>query len=495
VGDPRPPETKEEEERKDKKDLKMRKSQISNRKSEILAPLVAVLAALLIGLAIMGVAKGEVNSEAWCLSYDGTGSQKTFTFNFGILATSQLRVVVRTVATGAEELLHLNSDYSMTDNDSDGDYTDGTPGGSITTLAADAYSSAYEIWIMRKPALTQARDIDGSTFVRVAMLEDAVDNLTYEVQYLRGLLYRVPMIPETEAQIADMNVPASPTRANRYAIWDVNGNPSTSSTTGAIDPVIETLADTTTYWQGRMTTDTNAAEALAGIGAQPADPNLDDLADGMLSKAKVEDSANWDAAYVAIGLLDPNAAAVDPNIAKLAALEPSVSSLFWWDVNDTNDSKWQPLPLGEIGEHLARSATAAEARTLLDVNGIAGYTVTDENDMASDSDSDLPTQQSVKAYVDASIPDVTLTQSSFPSARKAIVTFTGGLVVETFCFASTTDADQIVSFPEPFATACIGVQISHACQSVPVPSKSAMTVNRMNGIDGTVYMYVTAWGY
>ena len=44
---------------------------------------------------------------------------------------------------------------------------------------------------------------------------------------------------------------------------------------------------------------TGQGDALSpgNIGAQPADADLDDLADGTLSKSKVQDSSNWDSAY------------------------------------------------------------------------------------------------------------------------------------------------------------------------------------------------------
>jgi len=246
--------------------------------------------AMILGTCIMSVANGEVNSAVCSIAYDGNGSTKTFTFPFGILSTDQLRVVLRTVATGAETVLVLNSDYSMTDDDADGDYTDG-PGGSITTLAGTAYSSAYEIWIGRKPALTQTRNIDGTLFLKVAALEDALDNLTYQVQYLRQLLYRVPMIPETEAQVSDMNLPAAGTAGYLYR---QAGGGITQATT------VDTGVTVTSYWQTRLETDTNAAEARTGLDAQIADPNLDDAIDRTFNHGLIVANGATSSGYLAI---------------------------------------------------------------------------------------------------------------------------------------------------------------------------------------------------
>ncbi len=202
---------------------------------------------------------GEVNSAVDCISYDGNGSTKTFTVPFGIFSTSTLRVVLRTTATGAEEVQVLNSDFTATDNDSDGDWWDGTPGGSITFSTAPA--AGLEVWISRLPPLTQTSDIDGSSYVRLSTVEDAVDKLAVQQQYLRGLSWRALMARETERQAVDMNLPVGWSLSAGYPYWD--GDSWGMSSTD--------LADTaaSAFW-GNVLTETTLSGSLTAMGGASA---------------------------------------------------------------------------------------------------------------------------------------------------------------------------------------------------------------------------------
>ncbi len=224
----------------------------------------ALLAAsLLLGLLMTELASAEVNSAVDQIVYNGNGTTKAFTFPFGVLSTAQVRVVCRTTATGAEVVQVLNSDYTLADDDADGDYTDG-PGGTVTFITAPA--SGVQVWITRVPALTQTRDLDGTAYLRLATLEDALDNVAYQVQYLRRLLYRVPLIPETEAQVRDMNAVNAVTRAGTFLKWDPNGDLSSGSTTDA------TLS---AAWTGIV----SGAPTLGQIGVGKTDLHLDNVYD------------------------------------------------------------------------------------------------------------------------------------------------------------------------------------------------------------------------
>lgn len=164
-----------------------------------------ILAFILLTFVGCQPAVGEINTHVDHVVYDGNGSTKTFSFSFAIFSTAHLSVVCRDTTTGVEGDQTLNSDYTMTDDDGDGDYTDG-PGGSVKFVTAPA--SGTQVWLMRVPPLTQTTNLDGTTYVRLTTLEDCVDKIVCQIQYLQGQLYRVPMIPETERQVYDMNLPA-----------------------------------------------------------------------------------------------------------------------------------------------------------------------------------------------------------------------------------------------------------------------------------------------
>jgi hypothetical protein len=227
---------------------------------------VALLLAAAVGLGLLlaGVAAGEVNSAVDGISYSGDGSTTAFTFPFGVFATSEVRVVLRTTATGAESVQTLNSDYTVADNDGDGDYWDGTPGGTVTFTTAP--TTAVTVHITRYPPLTQTTSIDGSYYVNLGAIEDAFDKLSCQVQYLQRQLYRALLIPETEGQSYDVNVPSAVDRASGYAIFDADGN---LSVTGSALPDLAASP----LWTAVLD-DLNLASSLASLGLGTAAGNL-----------------------------------------------------------------------------------------------------------------------------------------------------------------------------------------------------------------------------
>ena len=67
-----------------------------------------------------------------------------------------------------------------------------------------------------------------------------------------------------------------------------------------------------------------------------------------------------------------------------------------------------------------------------------------------------------------------------------------GLIIQWFSWPSTTDAGQTITFPQTFTDA-FSVTFSHALGGLSL-SNSSVTVNRINGIEGTVTMYGIAVG-
>lgn len=214
-----------------------------------------IFALLCVLCALCGSTLAEVNSTVDYVSYNGNGSTKTFTVPFGIFSPSTLRVVLRTTATGAEDVQVLNSDFTATDNDSDGDWWDGTPGGSITFTTAPA--AGVEVWISRLPQLTQTSDIDGSTYVRLSTIEDAVDKIVTQIQYLRGLSWRSLTAQETDRQVVDMNLPDGWSLSAGYPYWD--GDSWGMSSTDLPDTAASA------FW-GNVLTQTTLAGSVTALG-------------------------------------------------------------------------------------------------------------------------------------------------------------------------------------------------------------------------------------
>lgn len=102
--------------------------------------------------------------------------EDTFTWAFPIVGVDGLEVVLRTVATGVEEVLEYGDDYRLAGANPN-DPLDWSLGGIVTTTTT--YPSHYEILIRRATPLTQTVKIDDE-------VEEALDRLTMIVQELAG---------------------------------------------------------------------------------------------------------------------------------------------------------------------------------------------------------------------------------------------------------------------------------------------------------------------
>jgi len=276
-----------------------------------------------------GPALGEVNSAVDHVVYNGNGTTKAFTFPFGIFSPGDLRVVLRTVATGAEQVQTINSHYTLGDDDADGDYWDG-PGGTVTFATAPA--SGVQVWISRAPHLTQTTDIDGSAYVRLNVLEDAVDKLATQIQYLRGLQWRALVAQETDRQRVDMNLPAGWSLGTGSPWWDGDswGMRSTDLTDTAASE----------YWGNVLTEPTLAGSVTALGGATEIRRSLalgwHDVRDyGAVGDGVTDDTAAFTAARVAAGTGG-------------TVFIPAGTYLFGSAVNPGHNITWQGVGVGSI---------------------------------------------------------------------------------------------------------------------------------------------------
>jgi hypothetical protein len=117
--------------------------------------------------------------------------------------------------------------------------------------------------------------------------------------------------------------------------------------------------------------------------------------------------------------------------------------------------------------------------------------VIDEDDMASDSATRPPSQQSVKAYVD-DYGSPTLSQdggANLPS----------GLQIRWGVELSTTDGDQSFTFSSAFSNECFIVQVQFENDNrgaqIAAKSTTGFTLDRDNNIDSFKIFNYIAIGY
>src|SRR5437762_10852366 len=113
-----------------------------------------------------------VSSTVSRVSYTGNGSTTLFAFSYYFLAATDLKVIKKVIATGAETVLVLNTDYTVAGAGT-------AAGGSITTIGAGSpISSAYKLTIYRDPLQTQETDLVENDNLPAEPVEKVFDRLT-----------------------------------------------------------------------------------------------------------------------------------------------------------------------------------------------------------------------------------------------------------------------------------------------------------------------------
>ena len=150
----------------------------------------------------------------------------------------------------------------------------------------------------------------------------------------------------------------------------------------------------------------------------------------------------------------------------------------------------------------AKIENVADYKVLGNVSGAAAapaeVAILDEDDMVSNSDTALATQQSIKTYVDATAGG--FTPSTY--AGEESVTLPNGLIMKFGSKSVAGDSSAAVSFATAFSTAIVQVQLTIKT-SIPLNndaglSATSQTVNGFtiqNGASGTETVSWMAIGY
>ena len=158
------------------------------------------------------------------VSYAGDGAVTVFTVTFPFLgtgSTSELEVVERIIATGAETTQTYSTDYTVT----------GGSGSTGTVTAATAPASAVEWHIRRITTRTQGTDYVENDEFPANSHEDALDRLTMIAQETIRDLGDSFQYPDSYTGGASTIMPEPV--ANSYLLWNADADALTTSTTSA----------------------------------------------------------------------------------------------------------------------------------------------------------------------------------------------------------------------------------------------------------------------
>jgi hypothetical protein len=157
-------------------------------------------------------------------SFTGDGSATEFATGFafqGTGSTSELIVVERVIATGAETTKSYTSHYTVTGGD----------GSTGTVIAASAPASTVEWHIRRNTTQTQTTDYITNDPFAAETHETALDRGIMISNELQSVLDRCLKFPQTDAALTT-TFASSVDRANKNMGFDASGNVELTTTIG-----------------------------------------------------------------------------------------------------------------------------------------------------------------------------------------------------------------------------------------------------------------------
>ena len=148
-------------------------------------------------------------------SYAGNGATTVFNYNFKILSSSDLKVIIRS-STGTETTKTLNTHYTLTGVGSAG-------GGSITFTAGNIPTSGQTIVLIRDTTQTQSIDYVANDPFPAETHEEGLDKGIILAQELQEEVDRCIKLSRTNAMTSTEFTVGAADRANKILAFDANG--------------------------------------------------------------------------------------------------------------------------------------------------------------------------------------------------------------------------------------------------------------------------------
>ncbi len=134
--------------------------------------------------------------------FTGNSSTTSFPFTFKVFTTEDLKVTVNDV-NGAETVLVLDSDYTVALNVDQ----ESTPGGTVTyPVSGSPLATGLKLTITGNVSYEQGTDIPTGGDFNPTILENALDNLSMQIQQLDEAVSRAAIVPVTSpTDAAELN--------------------------------------------------------------------------------------------------------------------------------------------------------------------------------------------------------------------------------------------------------------------------------------------------
>lgn len=179
--------------------------------------------------------------------YTTNGSTTNFSFSFRVAdygdteAEDQVKVVLVTIATGAETVLTRGvnaGQYTVAVNSDQ----DSSPGGSITTITT--YASGYYIYVRLNPVFTQQTELQNQGAYNAETVEGQFDQHARQILDLRDKVRRIPRLGLQAGESFDGEVTGTPVAGyGFYVNNDLSGfylgAPSSVAVSSAMTSVVQ----------------------------------------------------------------------------------------------------------------------------------------------------------------------------------------------------------------------------------------------------------------
>ncbi len=285
------------------------------------------------------------------VSYAGNGSTVTFNVGFYFLADSHLKVTLR-AADGTETVKTLTTDYTVSGA--------GNPsGGSITLGTAPA--SGVTVVVTRNVPQTQLVDYQPNDPFPATTHEQALDQLTMEVQQLQEQVTRAIKLSTTNTMTSTEFTVGATNRANKVFGFDANGELVVSQELGTYRG---NWSSGTAYSQRDIIKDTSNSNiyicltAHTSTGAQPISTNTDSAKWGLIvdAAAAATSASNAASSASAAATSATNAATSATNASSSASSASTSASTATTQASNASSSA---SSASTSATNAASSATAA----------------------------------------------------------------------------------------------------------------------------------------
>jgi len=255
-------------------------------------------------------------------SYSGNGATTVFNYNFKILSSSDLKVIIRS-STGTETTKTLNTHYTLTGVGSAG-------GGSITFTAGNIPTSGQTIVLIRDTTQTQSIDYVANDPFPAETHEEGLDKGIILAQELQEEVDRCIKLSRTNAMTSTEFTVGAADRANKILAFDANGEIAVTQELGTY----RGNWSTATSYAGRdLVKDTSnnniyyVNTAHTSSGAQPLSSNANTAYYTLIvDAASAASSATASATSAAAALASQNAASSSASAASSSASAASSSA-------------------------------------------------------------------------------------------------------------------------------------------------------------------------